>query len=137
MAESLKDFLCDELLEWLRDDNDDDDIDQVLKAASDDFEESVTATNSATQVHAFPSLPVYSCTNYIPMDHSCASSSSPIPPGAMSNSAHISSVIPPCTYPSFTALPPPTSSTLRFAKPKTDDEIVQERRQGIPKKNFG
>ena len=60
MAESLKDFLRDELLEWLRDDNDYiSDMEQVLKAASDAYKEYVTATNSTTQAHAFPSLPVY------------------------------------------------------------------------------
>ena len=71
MAESLKDFLCDELLEWLRDENDDDsDMEQVLKAASDAYEECLTVAR------AFPSLPTYSCTNSIPLDLICASSSS-------------------------------------------------------------
>ena len=53
--------MCDELLEWQRDENDDDsDMEQVLKAASDAYKEYLTAA------HVFPRLPTYSCTSPAP-----------------------------------------------------------------------
>ena len=89
-------------------DDDDDNIDQVLKAASDAYEKYVTATNSAVQLLAFPSLSVSSI-NSLPV-FSRVSSSSSSRPAHMSNSVFIGTVLQLCTQlqPSHFQPAPPT-----------------------------